>query len=152
MNTKTNNPTLNKMRDPKTNPVVIFLSAVVAAFVAGVTAWIFLSNQIDARTRSVIYDMNSKNELPRGPQGPPGPAGTKLTLRDPISAKNGETKSLGLKEDEGFCYLTYVSGQFNGGGEYAKVYVDNGVWTLHVGMGSGTGVYGTAQCIEYSPK
>jgi hypothetical protein len=78
--------------------------------------------------------------------------GLKLRVTSPISAKNGETKSLGLKAEEGFCYLTSVSGEFRGFGEYASVYLDNGVWTLHVVHQSGWGVSASAQCVEYSAK
>jgi hypothetical protein len=78
MNTEDNNPTPNNIPNTKPEkitdrPIVIFLSTVVAAFVAGITTWIFLTNQIDARTRAAIFEMKNRGELPPGPPGPPGP-------------------------------------------------------------------------------
>jgi len=56
-------------------PAVIFLSAVVAAFVAGITAWIFLTNQIQEKARAAVLELKTKGELLPGPAGPPGPPG-----------------------------------------------------------------------------
>src|SRR5262252_495226 len=67
--------------------------------------------------------------------------GLKLRVTQPISANTNQTKSLGLKQDQGFCYLTEIAGELKGSRESVKVYVDNGVWVLQVSTGSGSGVY-----------
>jgi hypothetical protein len=149
MTTKNNNPPANDMRNPKANPIVIFLSAVVAAFVAGITALIFLTNQIEARTRSAIYDMKTKNELPLGPQGPPGPAGIKFRLLDPVTVTGNNARSLGLKDTEGFCYLSRVTGNLDGSNDTAQVFVDNHTWIL---QSTQPDISATAQCVRYTEK
>jgi hypothetical protein len=45
------------------------------------------------------------------------------------------------------CFLTGVSGDFNGSGERAYVYEDRGYWAIGVSSGSGQGVIATASCI-----
>jgi hypothetical protein len=147
MTTEDNNPPANDMSNPKANPIVIFLSAVVAAFVAGITALIFLTNQIEARTRSAIHDMKTNNELV-GPQGPPGPAG-KFRVLDPVTVTGNNARSLGLKDTEGFCYLSRITGNLDGSNDTAQVFVDNHIWIL---QSTQPDITATAQCVTYAEK
>ena len=57
-------------------PVVAFLGAVVGAFVAGITTWIFLEQHINDRIENTVPEMvkNGKIKLPSPLSGPPGPA------------------------------------------------------------------------------
>ena len=56
------------------------MSAVVAAFVAGITAWIFLTNQIESKAHDAVSELKNKGDLPKGEKGdqglagPPGPS------------------------------------------------------------------------------
>jgi hypothetical protein len=141
MITENHIPAANDMRDPKANPIVIFLSAVVAAFVAGITTWIFLINQIDARTRAAIHEMNL---LP----GPQGPAGIKFVLLEPMTI-TGATRSLGLKDTEGFCYLIRVTGNLDGSPDTAQVFLDNHTWML---QSTQSDITAAAQCVTFREK
>ena len=52
--------------------------------------------------------------------------------------KNGDPPVRMIRKEEGFCYLTALSGGFAGGGEVANVYIaDDGYWYL--GGQTGTG-------------
>lgn len=62
-------PSTSNTQEPNKAPIVILLSSVIAAFVAGVTAFIFLQQQIDSRVESVLLTMKDKGTLPPGPQG-----------------------------------------------------------------------------------
>jgi hypothetical protein len=56
------------------SPIVILLSAVVAAFCSGVTAFIFLQTQLESATRNAVKTLDEEGKLPHGPQGPAGPS------------------------------------------------------------------------------
>jgi hypothetical protein len=56
--------------------------------------------------------------------------------------------------DYNMCYLAHVAGEFNGGGEFAKLDIQpdpDGLprWRLFVQHQSGGGVYATARCYAY---
>jgi hypothetical protein len=81
-------------------------------------------------------------------------AATTLRWTKPLTVHGTEKESLGIKQSEGFCYITEIKGNF-GGAEYVRVFVDpkNDTWTLQSNEGrSGTGVEGTAQCVVYSKE
>jgi hypothetical protein len=63
-----------RAQDPRKTTSVIFLGAIIAAFVAGITTFIFLQQQIDSRVEGAIQKLAQEGKLPPGPQGPPGPA------------------------------------------------------------------------------
>jgi hypothetical protein len=70
----------------------------------------------------------------------------------PVTVRGSDKQSLGVKENEGFCYLTYVQGNF-GGGEFVKVFVENDTWMVESHEGRpGLGVQATAQCVEFSTE
>jgi hypothetical protein len=71
-------------------PVVAFLSAVVGAFVAGVTGWIFLVQHVDDQIKDAVprivktmFD-NGTIKLPSPSPGPPGPPGPAFDLKTTV--------------------------------------------------------------------
>lgn len=58
------------------------------------------------------------------------------------------SKSLGVNTNEGICFLTLVSGNLLGFGEYAAVRPENNIWTLHVSAGTGT-TMARASCVRF---
>ena len=59
-----------------------------------------------------------------------------------------------IRVDEGICYLTRVTGDFNGNGEWAHVRpTDDGVWNLQTdsrdGSGAGAWIYAEAHCLRF---
>jgi hypothetical protein len=53
-------------------------------------------------------------------------------------ATNGQAEQQLIGLDEGICYLTKVSGEFDGGGEKASVYAGPYFWHLEVSAVCGT--------------
>jgi hypothetical protein len=49
------------------------------------------------------------------------------------------------------CYLTRVSGKFDGGGEYLRIRDINSHWTLEAAAGGGS-AYGRARCFKLDQR
>lgn len=71
-------------------------------------------------------------------------------VRKEHAVKQGQApRYLGINEDEGFCFITGVTGKFEGGGEAIRVYVDRkGNWILEV-RSRQRGVTGWARCVRF---
>ncbi len=59
-----------------------------------------------------------------------------------------------IRVDEGICYLTRVTGDFNGNGEWAHVRpTDDGFWNLQTdsreNSGAGAWIYAEAHCLRF---
>lgn len=53
-----------------------------------------------------------------------------------------------LSTSEGICFLTRVSGKFEGEGEWLKVYPENGQW-MFAGRSAQAGIQGDARCWRF---
>jgi len=79
------------------------------------------------------------------PSKPPRAARHRIGSVETETWRQGEPPLRLIREDEGFCALSLVTGHFQGGGEVVKVYVgDDGYWYLG-GQSGQEGV--AAQCI-----
>ena len=58
---------------------------------------------------------------------------------------NGEPRQM-IRADSGFCFLTRVSGQFDGDREQVRVYVDGDFWFLHGQSAQNKHVEAEAHC------
>lgn len=67
-------------------PLIIFLSAVVGAFIAGVSCYLFLSKSITDETTRAVERLELSGKLPRGPQGPAGPEAASLPVGTVIAS------------------------------------------------------------------
>jgi len=80
----------------------------------------------------------------RGPQGPPG----KLSYTNEYSWYEGTPHRRMLHKDKAVCFLTYITGKFEGAGEYVYTYTKDGYWYLG-GNSQQWQVMGKARCISW---
>ena len=75
-------------------------------------------------------------------------------LKGPYTVTDADApRALPVSVDEGFCYLTHVSGKFAGSGEIVEVYIDQGQWMLKAARGgAGSDIKGTAWCVEWEDR
>jgi hypothetical protein len=72
------------------------------------------------------------------------------TFTPPHTAVQNETVSLGVKPEEGVCFLTYVSGAFEGGGQQIEVIETGGMLALRSFSDlKNTGITAKARCIRF---
>lgn len=70
----------------------------------------------------------------------------KLRLRGEYHWIKGNDRIQMIPVAEGFCFLTFVSGEFNGGGERVEIIQDGGYWYLQGDSGAGNTLMGKAFC------
>jgi hypothetical protein len=88
-------------------PVVVFLTAVVSAFVMGGGALIWLDKHIDDQVAKIKPELESKiKEGKQGPVGPPGPAGAQGP-----PGKDGQSVRLGSWTDRQGDRPPYKAGE-----------------------------------------
>lgn len=54
--------------------------------------------------------------------------------------------------DQGLCSFTHISGNFDGGGEWARINSNGGQWFLKASGAAGKGVYARARCMAYDQR
>jgi hypothetical protein len=78
------------MTDITKKPVVVFLAAILGAFVAGVSAWIFLTSYVDKQVETRMKELQAEYRGEKGEKGDQGSAGM-----------NGAKGDAGQKGDRG---------------------------------------------------
>ena len=73
--------------------------------------------------------------------------GPTLVDRD-FSWSQGSSEVEMIGQSEGFCYLTRITGKFEGGGEVVSIHVKGGSWYLG-GRSKQTGVAAHARCWKW---
>lgn len=63
--------------------------------------------------------------------------------------KNKSPEKEMIGQDEGFCYLTKVTGDFEGGGEDVRIVIKGGSWYLVVKSGQQNGIGASARCWKW---
>lgn len=83
-----------------------------------------------------------------------GPNGTNLTAAEAgeYAVRNGGGTRIMARVNDAACYLTYVGGAFNGGGEAARIFQQNGRWALRAESKSGDGVWARARCFMFDQR
>jgi hypothetical protein len=74
-------------------------------------------------------------------------SGTNFELSDEYRWSEGQEKVEMIESNKGFCFLTFVSGSFEGDGEAIFVTIDGGKWILY-GRAQQEGIQARARCIE----
>jgi hypothetical protein len=74
------------------------------------------------------------------------------TFEYPVSTQAGFSSYWLPPRDKAFCYLTRVSGNFDGGGEQVRITVNGGQWFLNVQSGGGKYVSGKVRCMAYDQR
>jgi hypothetical protein len=54
--------------------------------------------------------------------------------------------------DNGICYLTYFSGNFDGGAEEVRIFKEAGRWVLHAKSNSNKYIRAAARCMDYNQR
>jgi hypothetical protein len=62
-----------------------------------------------------------------------------------------DSVSLGVRRSEGFCYLTMVSGKFEGAGEEVRIFIEDGAWRLG-GKSRQKDLDAGARCVKWDPE
>lgn len=74
------------------------------------------------------------------------------TFEYPVSTQAGFSSYWLPPRDKAFCYITRVSGNFDGGGEQLRITVNGGQWFLNVQSGGGKYVSGKVRCMAYDQR
>ena len=129
---------------------LINMAGIAIAIIAGVLYIGELKGRVDALNPVAIEDalreaIERIEELTRNP-----------TLDDRefqfwvTKGQQHEQEMIG--QDEGFCYLTGVTGDFEGGGEEARIVIKGGSWYLVGKSGQANGVGARARCWKWSAR
>jgi hypothetical protein len=70
----------------------------------------------------------------------------------PVSTVSGFSGYWLAGVDQGVCGFTRIAGNFDGGGEWVRIYQNGGQWFIKAQAAAGKGVYGKARCLAYDQR
>jgi hypothetical protein len=81
-----------------------------------------------------------------------GTVNSSSLMEFPVSTVSGFSGYWLAGVDQGVCGFTRIAGNFDGGGEWVRIYQNGGQWFIKASAAAGKAVYGKARCLAYDQR